>query len=151
LVDALPKTLKGRVADFGAGWGFLSKAVLENDAINSLDLVEAEHLALDCAKLNIEDTRATFVWGDATTHKADQPYDTIVMTPPFHQGRAGDPSLGQDFITAAAKNLKPSGHLWMVANRHLPYEAHLSEKFRDISEVSGNAAFKVFHASRPKR
>lgn len=151
LVQTLPEKLKGRVADFGAGWGFLAQAILQRADVKALDLIEAEALALDCARLNVTDARAAFHWTDATTFKADSPYDTVVMNPPFHQGRAGDPSLGQAFISAAAKNLKPQGHLWMVANRHLPYEAHLQATFKEVAEVSGTSAFKIFHASRPQR
>ena len=151
LVAALPDKLKGRVADFGAGWGYLAEAILQRADIKHLDLIEAEALALECARLNITNGRAAFHWADETTFKAETPYDTVIMNPPFHQGRAGDPSLGQAFITAAARNLKPQGHLWMVANRHLPYEAHLQATFKEVSEVNGNAAFKIFHASRPQR
>lgn len=148
LADALP-ALKGRIADFGAGWGYLSEQVLAHEAVTSVDLIEAEALALDCAKLNISAERAVFHWADAVNFRAQDRFDAIVMNPPFHQGRTGEPSLGRDFITSAAKNLKPSGDLWMVANRHLPYEAHLRDTFRHVEELSGDAAFKIFHASRP--
>lgn len=149
LAAALP-ALKGRIADFGAGWGYLSDAALKHD-ITSIDLIEAERLALECAKLNVSDERAQFHWADATKFKADQPFDTIIMNPPFHTGRAGDPSLGQDFISNAAKNLTSRGDLWMVANRHLPYEAALDQAFAQTTEIAGSPAFKIFHASRPRR
>lgn len=151
LVQALPEKLSGRVADFGAGWGFLSAQVLERDGVKSIDLVEAEKLSLDCARLNVTDPRASFHWADVTTFKAKEPYQVIVMNPPFHKGRAAEPALGQQFIASAARNLSTSGHLWMVANRHLPYEAILKERFKVVDEVSGTSAFKVFHASRPKQ
>ncbi len=151
LVGAFPKDLKGRIADFGAGWGYLAKAVLAHQDVTAVDLIEAEDLSLTCASLNIADPRAHLIWTDATQFRAAEPYDAIVMNPPFHQGRAGDPGLGQAFIASAARNLKPNGTLWMVANRHLPYEAELRRLFRNVAELSGNASFKVFEASRPKR
>lgn len=151
LVEALPEKLSGRVADFGAGWGYLSAKVLERDGVKAVDLIEAEKLSLDCARLNITDERASFRWEDATTFKAKDPYQVIVMNPPFHKGRAAEPALGQQFIASAARNLSTSGHLWMVANRHLPYEAALRERFKNVEEVRGTSAFKVFHASRPKQ
>jgi 16S rRNA (guanine1207-N2)-methyltransferase len=73
------------------------------------------------------------------------------MNPPFHAGRATDPSLGRAFIQSAARILAPNGKLWMVANRHLPYETTLSECFRNVDMIGGNGAFKVFHANRPLR
>lgn len=150
LVGALPADLKGRVADLGAGWGFVAAAVLDLQAVTYLTLVEAEALALDCARLNVKDPRAQFVWGDATTY-TDDPYDHIVMNPPFHVGRDGNPGLGQAFIRNAAKLLKPKGSLWMVANRHLPYEATLDEVFNRVDEKPGAPGFKIFHAHRPRR
>jgi 16S rRNA (guanine1207-N2)-methyltransferase len=77
--------------------------------------------------------------------------DAVVMNPPFHTGRAADPDIGRGFIASAAKLLTPRGQLWMVANRHLPYEATLSERFAKVSEVAGDGRFKVLQAERPAR
>ncbi len=150
LAEALPEKLPKRMADFGAGWGYLSDAVLRRDGVETLDLIEAEQVALDCAKLNVTDERARFHWSDATTWKSEG-YNGIVMNPPFHVGRDASPALGRAFIAAAALNLVASGQLWMVANRHLPYEAALREKFRHVDEIGGDGAFKLFHATRPIR
>jgi len=101
--------------------------------------------------VNVEDPRVTFHWADATRFDPASPYDGIVMNPPFHAGRASDPGLGRAFIQAAARLLAPHGKLWMVANRHLPYETTLSECFRNVDMITSNGAFKVFHANRPTR
>ncbi|MFO8126806.1 class I SAM-dependent methyltransferase [Yoonia sp.] len=150
LAELLPAKLPARMADLGAGWGYLAAPVLARTGVKSLDLIEAEALSLACARLNVDDTRVSFVWGDATRHEAAA-YDGIVMNPPFHAGRASDPGLGRIFIQAAARLLAPHGKLWMVANRHLPYEATLTECFRNVDVIGGNGAFKVFHANRPQR
>ena len=149
LANALPDALGKRVADFGAGWGFLSSKILERESVQTLDIVEADYNALECAKQNIDDPRASFHWEDVT--KWSGTYDTIVMNPPFHTGRKGTPDLGQAFIANAAHCLAPKGALWMVANRHLPYEAALSSLFNQVDELSGTSAFKVIHACHPKR
>jgi 16S rRNA (guanine1207-N2)-methyltransferase len=148
LAEALPGKLPGRMADFGAGVGVLSLAVLAREGVRSLDLIEAERLALDCARLNVTDERARFLWEDVTAG-ARGPYDGIVMNPPFHQGRTAEPRLGQAFLEAAAKGLTPSGQLWVVANRHLPYEAPLQGLFRQVEEIGGDAGFKLLHAAQP--
>jgi len=151
LVAALPKKLPGRVADLGAGWGYLTDAILQCDGVKTVDAIEAEALSLSCAKQNVTDARAIFHWGDATAFTSDRGYDAVIMNPPFHAGRASDPALGRTFIQAARRLLAPHGKLWMVANRHLPYEATLRECFRNVDELAGNGAFKVFHATRPIR
>ncbi|MFZ3580633.1 class I SAM-dependent methyltransferase [Loktanella sp. DJP18] len=149
LAAALPQKLPARMADLGAGWGFLSRAVLTRAGVASLDLIEAEALSLACARLNVTDDRATFHWANALTFQPRTKYDGIVMNPPFHTGSKGTPALGQGFIAAAARLLVPHGKLWMVANRHLPYEAALREHFRNVDELPGDGAYKLFHATRP--
>jgi 16S rRNA (guanine1207-N2)-methyltransferase len=150
LVENLPQKLPSRMADLGAGWGYLSHCVLQRDGVASVDLIEAEALSLDCARLNVTDPRASFHWADATQFTAPA-YDGIVMNPPFHTGRTADPSLGRSFITAAARLLSPNGKLWMVANRHLPYEPTLNASFRSVDTLATNGAFKVFIASKRRR
>lgn len=148
---SLPAKLGAKVADLGAGWGYLSAGVLERDSVTTLHLVEADHTALSCARANVSDPRARFHWADAVTWTAPEPLDAVVMNPPFHTARSADPSLGQGFIASAARNLTRSGSLWMVSNRHLPYETTLSETFARVEELAGDNRFKVFHASRPRR
>jgi 16S rRNA (guanine1207-N2)-methyltransferase len=151
LVAALPEKLPATVADFGAGWGYLSRHILTHEGVKKLHIVEAEAAALDCARLNVDDPRAVFHWADATEFTVKPGLDGIIMNPPFHTTRAADPALGQAFIASAARCLAPHGHLWMVANRHLPYEAKLAEMFGTVVEIGGTPAFKILQASKPLR
>lgn len=151
LVEALPHKLGRRVADLGAGWGYLSGQVLLRDTVDTIHLVEADSIALECARRNVSDPRAQFHWADATTWTPAEPCDAVVMNPPFHTGRAAEPALGQSFIRTAAKILTPGGQVWMVANRHLPYETTLEHCFAKVAEIAGNNRFKVLHAQRPRR
>lgn len=151
LAGALPARLGRHGADLGAGWGYLAAAVLERPEVETLHLVEADRVALDCAQVNVTDPRTRFHWADATRWAPPEPLDFVVMNPPFHSGRDATPALGRAFIDAAARALKPSGSLWMVANRHLPYEAALSAGFAEVREIAGDTRFKLLHATRPRR
>lgn len=157
LADHIPENLSGVVADLGAGWGYLAGRVLERcPAISNLHLVEAQGAALDCARQNVTDPRARFHWEDATTWSGvpRTAVDMVIMNPPFHTGRAAEPDLGRAFIMSAARVLRPGGRLLMVANRHLPYEATLSESFAEVAEIGGTSKFKLLGAklrSRAKR
>ena len=151
LANVLPAKLSGKVADLGAGWGYLGAEILKRPGVKRLDLVEAEADALDCAKANVTDPRAHFHWADATTWRPDTLLDAVVMNPPFHTGRSADPALGASFIRAAKRMLAPSGSLWLVANRHLPYDAVLTDCFLEIKDVAGDSGFRVIHAIKPKR
>jgi 16S rRNA (guanine1207-N2)-methyltransferase len=151
LAATLPAKLSGKVADLGAGWSYLAAEILKRPGVKRLDLVEAEADALDCARANVTDPRAQFHWADATTWRPDGLLDAVVMNPPFHVGRDADPALGAAFIRAARRMLAPNGSLWLVANRHLPYDAVLSETFLQHEDVASDGGFRVIHAIKPKR
>ena len=146
LADHLPRKLGRHVVDLGGGWGYLSARALKGrDEIERIDLIEADHAALACARENVADARAVLHWEDATRWQPDAPVDAVITNPPFHTGRAADPDLGRAFIRAAARMLKPRGELWLVANRHLPYETEMRAHFSHVDEVAGDSRFKVLH------
>lgn len=151
LAAALPAKLPPRVADLGAGWGYLARAILARPQVRALDLVEAEVQALDCARANVTDPRAAFHWADATTFRPARPWDAVVMNPPFHTTREAEPELGLAFLRAAQRGLSPGGTLWLVANRGLPYAAALTTLFREVEEIGGDAVFRLTRAAHPIR
>lgn len=151
LAAHLPDKLPTRVVDLGAGWGWLSAQILRRESLQVLHLVEADHASLDYARRNITDPRAQFHWADALRFSLPEPVNGVVMNPPFHDGRAAEPALGAGFIRAAARLLTGAGRLWMVANRHLPYEPALQESFSQVTEIAGDSKFKVITATGAKQ
>lgn len=149
LAAALPPKLPARIVDLGAGWGYLSRAILARPGVKELHLVEAEAAALECARQNIPDPRAHFHWVDATSFKLDRGADAVVCNPPFHTSRTPDPALGVAFLQAAARLLAPHGTLWLVANRHLPYDRTLASLFREVEEIGTDARFRLTRAAKP--
>ncbi|MDR2873003.1 MAG: class I SAM-dependent methyltransferase [Xanthomonadaceae bacterium] len=156
LARHLPANLAGQGADLGVGYGYLADAVLSRcPRIVRLDLYDAEARALALAERNLARYAPTvdlrYRWHDVTTGLQER-YDFIVSNPPFHgQGREGRPEIGQRFIATAAAALRPSGRLWMVANRHLPYEKMLSGRFGEVRVVADDRGFKVIEAIGAKR
>jgi len=147
LAQHLPDDFAGHAADYGCGWGYLARQMLQ-PAVTRLDLIDAEHLALDAAQANVTDSRASFHWLDLAREPAPATYDAIVCNPPFHTGRASTPALGQAVIEAAARALKPGGCLYMVANRGLPYEPVLKQHFAGFETLADNNKFRVTRAVR---
>ncbi|MDX5595209.1 class I SAM-dependent methyltransferase [Pseudovibrio sp. SPO723] len=155
LVSKLPEGLKGRVADLGAGYGYLSTEILQRcSSLAALDLYEAEKRALDLAAGNIGRLEpkipVEFHWADVT-RGLKHSYDFVVMNPPFHTGKADRTDLGQAFIVAASKGLKPGGSLYMVANRHLPYESTLDRYFESFEIIADEQGYKVIQAKKARR
>lgn len=153
LAAHLPGDLSGDVADFAAGWGYLSvAAVRASPGIRSLALYEADHDALAAARRNLArllpGTEASFHWHDLTAEEVEPRHDAAVMNPPFHESRAADPELGAAIIRRAATALRAGGRLFLVANRHLPYEEVLAKVFSRSGEAARDGAFKVLWARR---
>jgi 16S rRNA (guanine1207-N2)-methyltransferase len=151
LLAHLPHDVSGVVADLGAGWGYLSASLAVRPTIRALDLYEAEALALDCAKANVsarEGLELSFRWHDVTSGFPKMRYHAIVTNPPFHAGGTADPELGRRFIAAAAEALRPKGRLFLVANRHLPYERILNERFGATETLAEDKRHKVILATR---
>ncbi len=153
LAEHLPASMPGTVVDLGAGWGYLTRSILQRTDVETVYLVEEDNLAIQCAFRNADGMhmRSRYENADALTWQPPEKVDHVVTNPPFHVGRAADPSLGQAFIRAAAAMLKPKGHLWLVANRHLPYESTLKDAFRTVELHAENPSFKIFHATSPNR
>jgi len=154
LAEHLPPSLHGRVADLGAGWGFLSHAILARcPRVNTIDLFEADERSLAMARQNLSGYDGScslqFHWHDVATGIPESGnYDAVVMNPPFHEGKRTDVSLGEAFISSAAAALRPGGTLLMVANRQLPYEAALTRLGMHPRLVIQDATFKILTARR---
>ncbi len=145
LAQVLPP-LKGAGIDLGCGYGALATVVLRAPGVTALRLVDLDRRAVEAARRNVEDPRATFDWADVRTLGEDGELDFAVTNPPFHDGGAEDRRLGQAFIRKAAGLLKKGGVLWLVANRHLPYEAELDAAFKRVRMVADAGGYKVFEA-----
>jgi 16S rRNA (guanine1207-N2)-methyltransferase len=138
------------VADFCAGWGYLSARLAEMPGVTSIDLYEADHASLETARRNLAGVRPQtgFHWQDLAAEPVVARYDAVVMNPPFHQGRAAEPDIGLAMIRAAHGALKSRGRLFVVANRGLPYEAELKRQFRDVRELAAQGGFRVMLGQR---
>jgi 16S rRNA (guanine1207-N2)-methyltransferase len=146
LIRHLPP-LAGAGGDFGCGVGLLTLKALESSAIRRITLIDLDRRAIDAARRNMTDPRAETGWCDVR-HGTLQDLDFVIMNPPFHDGGAEDRSLGEGFIRRAAASLRPGGVCWLVANRHLPYEAHLKTLFASARLVEQGDGFKIYEAHR---
>lgn len=152
LARHVTEKITGSVADFGAGWGYLSRTILEQGRPASLALYESHWPSLQAAERNLSglgsgvDIKSH--WLDLTSEAVPRQFDWIVMNPPFHAGRKAEPSIGERFIQTASKALKPGGRLLMVANQTLGYERSLEAGFARFSELERDKGFKVLLAQR---
>lgn len=147
LVDILPP-LAGKGADLGCGVGVLALRVLASP-VASLACVDMDRRAVDCARHNLTDPRACVIWADVRAlGDSLSNLDFVVMNPPFHDGGTEDRELGVAFIRAAARLLRRGGVCWIVANRHLPYEAALAATFESVAVKADAGGYKIFEARK---
>jgi 16S rRNA (guanine1207-N2)-methyltransferase len=139
-------SLGGRGADFGCGIGTLARAILASPKVEHLAMLDIDRRAVEMAARNIDDSRAELRWADIRSGTELKGLDFVVMNPPFHDGGAEDQSLGQTFIRRAAEALRPGGVLWLVANRHLPYEAVLKTLFKRVMPKIEANGYKIYEA-----
>lgn len=144
LAQHLPPMM-GAGADLGCGYGALATVVLRSQ-VTALRLIDLDRRAVEAARKNVVDPRAAFDWADVRTLEATGDLDFVVTNPPFHDGGTEDKRLGQAFIQKAAAMLKKGGVMWLVANRHLPYEADLNAAFKRVRPVADSGGYKLFEA-----
>lgn len=150
LTQYLPANLHGQIADLGAGWGFLTDAVMKRcPNVKRVDLYEADARSLACARVNLaaHEREIGFHWHDVTKGLPEI-YDAIIMNPPFHTGQATDVGLGHAFLRVAAASLKRGGKLLLVANRQLPYEAELTALGMPPRKLAEDPTYKILSAER---
>jgi len=151
LLNHLPADLHGRGMDLCCGYGLLSERLLKNSPdIETLYLVEADRLALECAEQNTMawQEKIEAHWLDAAADSLPLKLDWIVCNPPFHTGQDQDVPLGQTIIANGCKSLKRSGKLYMVANRKLPYEAVLDRMLMKHRTIVQERGFKIIEATK---
>ena len=144
LIEHLPP-LKGRGADFGCGIGLLAHAALASPEVTEITLVDIDRRAIECARHNVGDPRARLLWADLRSAELSG-LDFVVMNAPFHDAGSEDKSLAQQFVTRAAKALGKGGVCFMVANRHLPYEAILKPAFKRAELLIETGGYKIYEA-----
>ena len=148
LVEHFPASFSGIGADFGCGYGYLTRAVLKRGSgLERLHAADADARAVEAVRRNTAGRpEVSAHWLDLTEEELPEKVDFVVMNPPFHQARALDFEVGPALIAKAAATLRPGGVLWMVANRHLPYEEPLRREFNAHDKLVETDGFKIFRA-----
>jgi 16S rRNA (guanine1207-N2)-methyltransferase len=147
LLETLPP-LSGRGADLGCGLGYLAHGILTSPKVEHLTLIDIDRRAVEAAQRNVSDPRVAVRWADVRGGTGLTGLHFVVMNPPFHDAGAEDQGLGQTFIRRAAEALRTGGVCWLVANRHLPYEAVLKPLFRRIAVRAESGGYKIFEAQK---
>lgn len=142
-----------RVLDLGCGTGALG-VVAALAGSGAVCMVDADSEAVRCATRTAEaagvrDFRA--VASDIAHEVREERFDMVISNPPFHVGKATDLQVPAQFIQDAWHVLEHGGLLQLVANRTLPYERLIEERFGNIATRHDGARFKVLSAEKRTR
>ena len=140
-----------RVLDLGCGSGALGTVAARASASGRVVMVDADVEAVRSATRTAAAAgapNAVAMTSDVAGAVLGEQFDVVVTNPPFHVGKATDLDVPQQFIHDAWQVLAPGGRLYLVANRTLPYERVVFQRFGNIATAFDGARFKVLSAER---
>ena len=149
LVDVLDQTPAeaARIIDFGCGTGVLAASIARLRPEARVIATDQSAVAVESARATMEandlSDRVTVVRDDGVSEQPDASADLILFNPPFHSGSAVHADTSLRLFADAARVLAPGGELWIVANRHLGYKAHLERLVGPTREIARTPKFTV--------
>lgn len=150
LLDSVPSFSAGsRILDYGCGSGVIGYVVRERGVGLVVEMLDVDAVSLEAVRENMPGARRHLMDG---LHSDDLgPYDAVVSNPPFHQGKAEDPSMIESFIDVASRLLSRKGSLVFVAQRRLSLERPLKKQFRSVKILAEDRTFRVWEGQKPKQ
>lgn len=139
------------VLDIGCGAGALGAlaGTLSGDArvlMLDADIEAVRSAARTASAAGL--ARAEVRPSDVGAAVGEERFDVVVMNPPFHTGKATDLRVPAQFIADGHAALRPGGRMYLVANRTLPYEKLVADRFGSVTTAHDGPRFKVLTALR---
>ena len=149
LLQSLPELpIDNQVLDFGCGAGVIGASIKCRYPSAQVSFLDTNALALkSCEETLAANELQGTVLASSGLNELTGKFDWIVSNPPIHSGVKTDNHLGMTLLESLLQYLNPGAQLLLVANRHLPYENWLNERFTNVRELSTNDHFKVLLAS----
>lgn len=147
LLEYLPAPRSGKLLDLGCGSGVIGLSMKAQENALDVTLADVDAFALQSTRLNSArlGLTAEVLASDGLAQITDK-FDYIVTNPPFHQGKDTNYKFARELFSSAKQHLVNDGQLWLVANRHLPYEIWASEYFSNIEIMAQENGFKIIKA-----
>ncbi|GLX77949.1 ribosomal RNA small subunit methyltransferase C [Thalassotalea insulae] len=149
LLEHLPKTIEGKVLDFGCGAGVIATFIGLNHPDASLTLADVSALALASSEktLEINGLHGQTLATNSLSHIKDN-YQFVISNPPFHQGVKTCYAATEQFLAKIKHQLTPAGSLVIVANSFLQYQPIIEQAFGSFEIICTKQGFSVYQAKR---
>lgn len=150
LANAMQVPRGASVLDLGCGCGTLGTAAALSQGAR-VCMLDADSEATRCAaataeRAGVADARA--IASDIALAVRGELFDIVLCNPPFHVGKATSLDVPMQFIVQAWNALAAGGSLQLVANRTLPYERAIEDRFGNLETLHDGRRFKVLRATR---
>ncbi|MDX2155948.1 MAG: methyltransferase [Hyphomicrobiaceae bacterium] len=144
-----PIAARARVLDFAAGTGVIAAGVLARQPQATIDMIEADAIALEAARENVP--LAKPILGTGLPAEPERRYDLILSNPPIHDGIAESRAVLDRLIAGAPACLASGGALVVVVQRRIPVLDALQKAFGTGEIVADDGRFTIAAATTGKR
>jgi len=146
LIGNLPPVARyARALDFGAGSGLIARALV--DAGATVEMLEADAVALEAARENVPEARA--VLGAELCALGKARFGLIASNPPIHKGRARDLTVMSRLVAEAPRCLTASGVLLLVTERTVPVPRLAKDQFATIELIVEQSGYRIWRIANP--
>ncbi|MGP8307415.1 methyltransferase [Vibrio sp. YIC-376] len=145
----------GHIIDLGCGNGVLSVKAGQLNPNARLTCVDESFMALESAKQNLldnlgEDRDIQCIANNCLDGFEKESCSLIMCNPPFHQQQAITDHIAWQMFCDSKQILNKGGHLLVIGNRHLGYDAKLKRLFGDsnVKLIASNNKFVILQATK---
>jgi len=151
LLSNLPKTMQGKVLDFGCGAGVISCFIGTKFPNTQLSLLDVSALAITSAKrtLTLNNLSGDVFASNSLSNVTDK-YQHIVSNPPFHQGTKTSYQASEDFLKFIKPHISPRGNITIVANSFLQYLPIMQQQIGTTECLINKQGFSIYYCQTNK-
>ncbi len=143
------------IIDLGCGNGVLSVKAGQLNPNARLTCVDESFMALESAKQNLLDNLGQqrdiqCIANNCLDGFESESSSLIMCNPPFHQQQAITDHIAWQMFCDSKQVLNKGGHLLVIGNRHLGYDAKLKRLFGDnnVKLIASNNKFVILQATK---
>ncbi len=149
LLDNLPKTMQGKVLDFGCGAGVISCLVGKKFPQTQLSLLDVSALAIASAKKTLAlNGLSGDVFASNSLSKVEGKFEHIVANPPFHQGIKTSYQASEDFLKGIHIYMKSKADITVVANSFLQYLPIMKQYIGVTQTLTTSQGFSIYYCHK---
>jgi len=138
---------RAAVLDFCTGTGIIGHAILEQHSDVQLHVLDADALAIDAARGNLDIPASSIHLGDSwSALPPELTFDWIISNPPAHSRLQDDFTVLEDLLRGASSRLKPGGQLWVAAQMQVPVGPMLRFHGFEVADWDSDGQFVLWLA-----